>query len=385
MATHVSDEVKSQVWKSYYARRPERVPVRLNTNPRVVLADPQLNPEGITFEQAANDPRVHLEVALRHQLHVRTTLNRFTDGPTALPEVWDVGLSVYNVYDAAILGAKVFYPPGQVPSTEPFLADANKEAVFEQDIEHPLENAFVRDRLAFWREMERVCADLRFEGRPVRLCPWDLSGTDGPLTVACNLRGAEFLMDLIDDPEYADRLLAFVMQAAINRRKAMWQYWGDRAGKWNGLADDSIATISTEMVRVRLVPLYRRFYEVADAAVQPKPGRGMHLCGDSTRHFEVLHRELGVTSFDTGFPVNHGRLRRMLGAEVEICGGPEVSLLLAGTPEAVYARTRDILQSGVKEGGRFILQEGNNLPPRCPPANLEAMYAAALEYGQFAN
>ena len=60
-----------------------------------------------------------------------------------------------------------------------------------------------------------------------------------------------------------------------------------------------------------------------------------------------------------------------------------MSLLLGGTPDAVYAATRDILQSGVKEGGRFILREGNNLPPRTPPANLEAMYRAALDYGRY--
>lgn len=378
----ITDEQKTQIWQRYYQRQPTRVPVRLNTNPRVVLCDPKLNPEGITFKQAARDPRIHLEVALRHQLHLRTVLNRYTDGPTALPDTWEIGLSVYNVYDAAILGATVHYPSGQVPCTEPFLTDANKHCVFDQDIDHPLENPFVRDHLAFWRDMECICRDLRFEGRPVRLYPWDLSGTDGPLTVACNLRGSDFLMDLIDDPAYADRLLAFIMQAAINRRKAMWEYWGDRAGRWNGLADDSIATISTEMVRERLVPLYRRFYEVADAVCETKPGRGMHLCGDSTRHFAMLHHELDIISFDTGFPVNHGRVRKELGPDVEIAGGPEVSLLLTGTPDRVYARTRDILLSGVKEGGRFILQEGNNLPPRCPPANLEAMYAAALEYGR---
>jgi hypothetical protein len=35
------------------------------------------------------------------------------------------------------------------------------------------------------------------------------------------------------------------------------------------------------------------------------------------------------------------------------------------------------------EGGRFILKEANNLPPRCPEANLAAMYQAGLEFGRY--
>lgn len=70
-----------------------------------------------------------------------------------------------------------------------------------------------------------------------------------------------------------------------------------------------------------------------------------------------------------------------MGEDVEISGGPEVALLLHGTPEACHQRTRAILESGVKRGGRFILQEANNLPPCVPMANLAAVYAACLEYG----
>jgi hypothetical protein len=35
------------------------------------------------------------------------------------------------------------------------------------------------------------------------------------------------------------------------------------------------------------------------------------------------------------------------------------------------------------EGGRFVLKEANNLPPRCPEANLVAMYQACLDHGNY--
>ncbi|RPI60245.1 MAG: hypothetical protein EHM48_07545 [Planctomycetaceae bacterium] len=96
-----------------------------------------------------------------------------------------------------------------------------------------------------------------------------------------------------------------------------------------------------------------------------------------------MHKELGVFSFDTGFPVDHGKLRRELGNDVEIFGGPEVAMLVGGTPAEVYERTKSILQSGVMQGGRFILREANNLPPCVPEANLSAMYQCCLDHGNY--
>ncbi len=381
---------KESVWKAYHERRPGRVPVMLGGNPRILLLDPKLNPDGITFEQAAHDPRAHVEAALRFQLHLRTTLHRYADSPTGLPEVWDIQLHVYNVFEAAFFGAEVRYPAGQVPCTEPFLNDSNKRSVLDVDVEHPLENPFIKRQLAFWQEMEAICKDLRFEGRPVRLNPWAPCSSDGPLTAGCNMRGSEFLMDLMEDPEFADALMDRVTRAAIRRRESMWAFWGNRPAQgqsaptrgcyppWeNGMADDSCAMISEDMYVQRIMPLHRRFYEAAGRDSR----RSMHLCGNASHLFPAIHRELGVMNFDTGFPIDHGALRRQLGPDVEISGGPEVALLLGGTPRQVFERTRDILQSGVMEGGRFILREGNNLPPCCPEANLEAMYQAALEFG----
>ncbi|MGD2039275.1 MAG: uroporphyrinogen decarboxylase family protein [Anaerolineae bacterium] len=47
------------------------------------------------------------------------------------------------------------------------------------------------------------------------------------------------------------------------------------------------------------------------------------------------------------------------------------------TPDEVRAETERILNSGVRDGGRSVLREGNNLAPGTPLANLEAMYTAA--------
>jgi hypothetical protein len=47
----------------------------------------------------------------------------------------------------------------------------------------------------------------------------------------------------------------------------------------------------------------------------------------------------------------------------------------------VYSDARRILESGILEGGMFILREGNNLAPETPLENTEALYQAGLDFG----
>ena len=380
----ISNDEKRAVWEAYRAGAPTRVPVMLATNPRIILLDPALNPgamhgAGITFEDYFDDAETMLQIGLDHAYHRATAINRFTDDPMGLPERWTVHVDRQNVYEAAYLGSPVVHRPGQVPDAVPWLADANKRAVFERDIGDPLEEGFFRDSLELCHRMQALAAQRTFHGRPIQVANYAPTGSDGPLTVAVSLRGQGLLLDLAADPAYADELMVFITQAAINRVRALRAYWG-APDLPAGLADDAVQLVSTPTYRRQVLPHHQRFYHEAGLLGQR---RVIHLCGDATRHFPLIHRELGVTSFDTGFPVDFGALRDAMGPDVEILGGPEVAILLHGTPREVYDRTCEILRSGIKNGGRFILREGNNLPPRTPADNLAAMYAACLDEGRY--
>ena len=374
----VSSEEKKAVWDSYRQGKPTRVPVLIATNPRIILLDPRLNTKGYTFERYFQDPKIMLEVQLQHAEYRASMLHHYTDVPLGPPEAWRVGLDRQNIYEAAFFGAPLIYREGQVPDTRPILDESDKERVFAVDTEHPLEHGFFHEALGMCLRMKELAKGMEVEGCPVEVANYTPSGTDGPLTVAANLRGQGIFLDLLADPDYATRLMGFITQAAINRVHALRRYWQDET-IGVGLADDSVQLISTQTYRDLVMPHHRRFY---DTFLPDKP-RGIHLCGDSTRHFRTLRDELNIRSFDTGFPVDFGWLRRELGPEVEILGGPPVSLLLHSTPEMVYQRTKEILLSGIKEGGKFILREGNNLPPMTPGDNLEAMYRACLDHGWY--
>ena len=98
------------------------------------------------------------------------------------------------------------------------------------------------------------------------------------------------------------------------------------------------------------------------------------MCGDASRHFKTLRDELRVFEFETGFPINFTNLRQQLGPDVTIHGGPNIMILRDGSAQEVQLETRRILRSGILDGGKFVLREGNNLAPHTPFENLAAMY-----------
>jgi uroporphyrinogen-III decarboxylase len=108
---------------------------------------------------------------------------------------------------------------------------------------------------------------------------------------------------------------------------------------------------------------------------------GMHLCGDATRHFSFLVNHFNVRSFDTGFPVDHGWLRKEVGLDVEIKGGPTIMTIRDGMPEQIRSEVQRICQSGVMAGGKFIMIAANNLAPGTSVQNIREFYEAAKLYG----
>ena len=82
------------------------------------------------------------------------------------------------------------------------------------------------------------------------------------------------------------------------------------------------------------------------------------------------------------------RPRRRADANVDMNpseGGVHLTLtsFVSATPAQVQQEVQRILASGIMEGGRFILREGNNLSPGIALENLWAMYDAVKEFGHY--
>lgn len=371
------------LWGAFAERTHDRVPVRFNCNPRVLMLNPEHNVRGVTYEQYMRDPEVMGQAILEFRYWTRFLLPG--DHEKGLPERWTVYVDFQNFYDAAWFGCPVHYREGQVPDTLPILDDDHKRMLFDKGLPDPFAGEWAERCLEFREAFQRKSADgWTFMGIPVGVenaAPF--LGCDGIMTVAISLRGATaFCLDLLTDPDYARELLEYVRAALTARMKA----WRDAFGipvpcKDFGSADDAIEMLSPEQYREFVLPLHKRFFD--DFGL--RENRGIHLCGNAQRHFKVLRDEIGVMAFDTGFPVDFARLREELGPDVLIYGGPRVPMFLEADPAPLLAETERILRSGVLSGGRFVLQEANNLAPCARLENCQAVHDMAKQVGRREN
>ena len=372
---------QKQVWDAFHAGKPIRVPVLIGCNPRMILLDPARNTDGITFEQYMSDPEVMLPVMLEFQYWVRHHL-RFDQEMGLPPDGWKIWIDFQNMYEAAWLGAPVYFPHNNCPYASPLLDDDHRNMLFDRGIPDPFaDSGWMQRNWAFYDCFRaEMAAGTEFYGRPiVDVLPVG-TGTDGPFTLAVELRGQAACLDLIADADYSHRLLDYLTEATIVRVRAYRKRLGwPEKDKDFAYADDSIALISTGHFREHVLPYHRK---LVDAFWTGDGALSIHLCGDASRHFPILKQELGVSAFDTGYPIDLHEMRRRLGPDVLLQGGPTASLLRAGPVCEIEAQTRALLTGPVKEG-RFILREANNLAPGTPPEHVSAMYEAARKYGRY--
>jgi len=384
----VHNEQVRRVWDAYRAGLPCRVPVSVSGSITNLICNPELNRAGWTFRQFFENPQVQIDAQLAYRRWCR--FNLLADHEMGPPDSYQVAVDFQNSYDAGWLGCPLVYPGDHCPpDTEPLLR-GRKEALRDLAPPDPLRGGLLGRAMEFFDYMQDACPRTEFEGRPV-LPPDRIpgEGTDGPFTLAYKLRGAaEVCIDLIEDPDYLHELLEFVTENLIRRMKALRLWRWERnpnapdAGRFQSswwFADDAIVLLSVDQYRRFVLPCHRRLAaEFSDGSPI-----SVHLCGDAARFFPVLRDELNARSFDTGFPMPFDRVRRELGPDVEVRGGPSIALLRSGPPAAIRREVARICGSGIMDGGRFVMIAANNLAPCTPVEHVEAMYRACREFGVY--
>jgi hypothetical protein len=104
--TQHNEEVR-RVWQAYREGRPIRVPMNLVTEMRWYLLDPQLNTEGITWEEFITDPKIMFEMCLKHAYAVRHRIP-YQDAVMGIPEEgWTIAPFFANIIDEAWFGCQI--------------------------------------------------------------------------------------------------------------------------------------------------------------------------------------------------------------------------------------------------------------------------------------
>jgi hypothetical protein len=214
-------------------------------------------------------------------------------------------------------------------------------------------------------------------------------GSDGIFTLACEMRGAvNVCTDIYENPRYVHDLLDYIADSVISRIRRLRSYFGRKwpelgqhvtPRNW-GFGDDSIQLISTSTLKEFVLPRQKRLLH----ALAGDGPHSLHLCGDAMRHLPTLVTELNMGSFDTGFPMNFDWVRENVGADIEIVGGPDVMGIHAGPRESIVEETRRILvDTSIRQGGRFIAREANSVVPGTPIENVETVYDAVRRFGVY--
>jgi uroporphyrinogen-III decarboxylase len=374
-----NDEVR-QMWDAYNSGKPSRVPIQFSMNSRMIMQNPELNTGGYTWQEYFDNPDVRWDVELAFQKWVR--LNVVQDSEMGLPQKEWAGVGVYyqNCDEAAWFGCPFYFPQNDMPFVESILKD-EKRKLYDMAAPDPFTSGIMARAVEHYQHLEDKRKRADYEGVPVGKTWLSGSGTDGPLTLACNLRGAsEVAQDFYEDPDYVHDLLGFITDAVIRRMQQTIAFNGGATPTpgWF-FADDSIELISTEMYKEFVLPYHRKLL----ATFSQGGPNGIHLCGRVQRHLPFLQQELNIQTFDLGFPTDMGRARDELGEDAALIGNVAPHLLKLGPVESIRETTQRLCQSGVMRGGKFILHDGNNCAPGTPLAHFRAMYDAGVEFGRY--
>jgi uroporphyrinogen decarboxylase len=300
-------------------------------------------------EETAAEPPWERFIVLRDDWHI-VTQNSHVDGGQ---RVWQPWVDVFYKADPPTGGlnpAKIGLPP--VPKR------------FE-----PVEGARPVDRgPEGFRRAKRLLGDQGLAGAFV--------------ACSCALMSEEAIFNYYDHPELHERWAQERLEAAERRFRLVMAM--DEKPDFLCVGGSGTLIFQTvDIFRQLAFPAVKRAIDLATAAGMPTQ---IHSCGPEKALVRIMAEETDLTVIDPLEvpPMGDCRLadlKRLYGHKITLKGNLHTTeVMLRGSVKDVIAASKQAIDDAAA-GGRFILHEANNLPPRCPEANLRAMYECCLEHG----
>lgn len=365
---------RERVEKVRRFERPDRVPVIPAIGTRFLV--PRV---GVRFRDYFGDP----ETMLRTQILAQKWLleNVRTDA-YAITGPWVGAWTDFeNTFEAGSLGVEVVFPDDDIPWVgRGWVADDDDLRRLESmDYVHSGINA---RQITYRRKMIEVAEryPVRFRGGPVfhpGANPSLTHTSDGPFGVAGDLMGqTELFLAVKERPDFVRELLRIVTDKLIEFLDFCWVEEKLPVPKNFAWTDDLAVSLSAEDFREVVLPAERRLRFHFDGRLS------LHMCGRSDHLLEIFRDDLAIHELQGfGYEVDLDRVAEVLGGRVVLLGNVDPMLIRAGKPAQVRAETRRVLDKLGPLGG-LIIQDGNNIPPDSPLANINAMMEAAEAWGR---
>lgn len=193
---------------------------------------------------------------------------------------------------------------------------------------------------------------------------------EGPIAQAVDLRGmTQFMLDLVDDPEFVRDLLDWTVELEI----AFAQAQVSAGCQLIGIGDAAASLVSARIYEELILPGEQRLVQAIHAAGAVAR---LHICGNTT-HLLALLPQTACEIIDLDHLVPLEAVRPAMGPAPVVLGNFDpVAGLLQATAAEVWARCRQCHEA---LGARHIVGPGCEVPPGTPRANIQAMceYAAS--------
>ena len=196
-----------------------------------------------------------------------------------------------------------------------------------------------------------------------------------PFGLACQLREInQFMMDLVENPEFAHRLLTFCARVVSRYAQALAEAGAHVLNTGDSAASGSL--VGPKVYEQFAFPYEKQVFDAVRTRFETPIS--LHICGDSSTCLDRMI-QTGATGIEVDHVMDLRRVRQVSAEHVTTIGNLDpIDLLLRGTPGEVQSAARNCA-AAFTGSNRFILSSGCAISPLTPPANLAAMAAAVRE------
>lgn len=249
-------------------------------------------------------------------------------------------------------GSQIEYQKNSPPrTTHPLADDPDMVQLLVPD---PLVSERMFDRVQAIRLFRKMYGDM------YSIMGW----VEGPAAEAADLRDvSNFMMDLLDDEDYAGRLMDRCVEVAINFAKVQVDSGADTIGIGDAVASQVSADLYERLILPREMLLVSAI-QAMGAFVR------LHICGNIT-HLLPGIAQLHVDILDVDHMVDMKHVRAMVGEKVCLAGNIDpVSGILRGTPQSIRQHIRQTYET---VGRPYMVNAGCEIPSGTPIENLQAL------------
>lgn len=199
---------------------------------------------------------------------------------------------------------------------------------------------------------------------------------------AWQIRGlTEFLMDLVEQPAWAECLLERIMQRNLLNARAAATAGADMLRCGDDVATQNALMFSPDLWRRLMLPRWRTVWQAA-RSIHPGIKIWYHSDGNIMDIIPEL-MEAGVDVLNPLQPecLDVDEVHRRYGNRLVFdgCMGTQTTMPF-GTPADVKQRVKEIIEKYGRNGG-LMISPTHVLEPEVPLANIDAFFSACREYG----